>query len=528
MTPTVIEEIAVSRLIVRQKQVLLALFLLSVLAVHVLLSYGTASKRIPEQDEGFFASPAFTYITRGFFGTTAVEPQGGVAGKELAGIQQITYWCMPLDLFAEAAWSRIFGFGILQLRDLSILWAVIVICCAYSLVWKLTNNHAIAVLSLTLLAIDPAFGQLSNIGIMDSMCVALGYAGLTAYVWLRERRLSAAIAVGHTLVAASAFTHPNGIMPFVGLLILMFLLDRNRIRLPKLLLGAAPYLVGIAVYVSFILLHHPDYYLAQMGANSYQRFVSPLKALKAEIYVRYYVSGGWIFGLQAAHTTARLKVLILVSWFGAFAANLAIPSLRRAEGVTALLLLTGVYYFVLLFFNHKLAVYLLHVMPMFDAGIAVTMYWLWHNGRAGQGLAAAWLAGLLLIGLALPALRILHAGNPYREQYVPTVEFLKPRLGPDTVVIAPAGLGFGLGFNHVVHDESLGYYSRRRPPYIVRNADMEDAANDLAGGLRQSNRANPADIYRHIVTTLRNDYHKIFQCGEFKVFELNSGLPVLP
>jgi len=89
MTPTVIEEIAVSRLILRQKQVLLALFLLSVLAVHVLLSYGTASTRIPEQDEGFFASPAFTYITRGFFGTTAVEPQGGVAGKELAGIRDI-------------------------------------------------------------------------------------------------------------------------------------------------------------------------------------------------------------------------------------------------------------------------------------------------------------------------------------------------------------------------------------------------------------------------------------------------------
>ena len=45
--------------------------------------------------------------------------------------------------------------------------------------------------------------------------------------WLRERRLVAAIAVGHTLVAASVFAHPNGIMPFLGLLILMFLLDRN-------------------------------------------------------------------------------------------------------------------------------------------------------------------------------------------------------------------------------------------------------------------------------------------------------------
>ena len=56
-----------------------------------------------------------------------------------------------------------------------------------------------------------------------------------------------------------------------------------------------------------------------MAANSYQRFVSPLKALKTEIYVRYYLSGGWIFGLQAAHSTARLKVLILVSWFGALA-----------------------------------------------------------------------------------------------------------------------------------------------------------------------------------------------------------------
>src|SRR4051794_16693356 len=116
MTPTVIEEIAVSRLTIRQKQVLLALFLLSMLALYVLLSYGTASTRIPEQDEGFFASPAFTYVTRGFFGTTAVEPQGGVSGKELTGIQQMTYWCMPLDLFAEAAWFRIFGFGILQLR----------------------------------------------------------------------------------------------------------------------------------------------------------------------------------------------------------------------------------------------------------------------------------------------------------------------------------------------------------------------------------------------------------------------------
>ena len=123
----------------------------------------------------------------------------------------------------------------------------------------------------------------------------------------------------------------------------------------------------------------------------------------------------------------------------------------------------------------------------------------------------------------LPVTRIARGGNPYREQYIPTIEFLRPHLGPDTVVIAPAGLGFGLGMNRVVHDESLGYYSHWHPPYIVRNADTEDAATDLAAGVRQMNRANPADIYRHIVTTLEHDYHMIYQKGEFKIFELNSG-----
>ena len=163
---------------------------------------------------------------------------------------------------------QVFGFGILQLRGLSILWALIVILCSYALIWKLTDNHAIAALALTLLAIDPAFGQLSNAGIMDTMCVALGYAALGAYLWLRERHLTAAIAISHTLAATSMFTHPNGIMPFLGLVLLMFLLDRSAIRLPQLSVASLPYVSCGAAYASYIALHRPDYYFAQIAANS--------------------------------------------------------------------------------------------------------------------------------------------------------------------------------------------------------------------------------------------------------------------
>jgi len=95
---------------------LLAFVAIAVLCVHT---------NLPWSDEAWFASSALNLITNGSFGTSVLDLTAFFRTNNLTGIRQHTYWIAPLFPLAEAAWFRVMGFGLVQVRYLSILWGLV-------------------------------------------------------------------------------------------------------------------------------------------------------------------------------------------------------------------------------------------------------------------------------------------------------------------------------------------------------------------------------------------------------------------
>src|ERR1035438_8282349 len=87
------------------------------LIVYLLLAGRTAISGYIWDNEAWFASPAFTLLHKGYLGTTILASKG----TWMEGVDRHTYWIPPLYPLLQALWYRLFGFGLLPLRWLSIM-----------------------------------------------------------------------------------------------------------------------------------------------------------------------------------------------------------------------------------------------------------------------------------------------------------------------------------------------------------------------------------------------------------------------
>src|SRR5262245_21029461 len=86
--------------------------------LYLVLSVGRMLTDAPTCDEGWFASPAHNLITRGVMTTTVIEEANL---SMTTGIHTYTYWIMPLNVLMQAAWYKLFGFGLFTMRSISVL-----------------------------------------------------------------------------------------------------------------------------------------------------------------------------------------------------------------------------------------------------------------------------------------------------------------------------------------------------------------------------------------------------------------------
>ena len=115
--------------------ILLAFVAIAVLCAHT---------NLPWSDEAWFASPALNLITNGSFGTSVLDPTASFRTNNLTGIRQHTYWIVPLFPLAEAAWFRAMGFGLMQVRYLSILWGLVALWAWYRMLRILSGDERVA------------------------------------------------------------------------------------------------------------------------------------------------------------------------------------------------------------------------------------------------------------------------------------------------------------------------------------------------------------------------------------------------
>jgi hypothetical protein len=474
-----------------------------ILAVYLVLAITMTLTKRPWVDEAWFAIPALNLLTHGVLATTNLE----TTGTWLAGVDQYTYWITPLHLVTQAGWYWLFGFGVLSLRALSIVWGVVALLAVFIVVDRLTRQRSVALVAVGIVAVDYTFIRAASDGRMDMMNAALGFAGLAAYLNLRSRSLTTAIVVSHSCAMASFLTHPNGVMPGVALAALTLFLDRSRLEWRHLPLAAVPYVVGLSAWGAYIL-QAPHLFMTQFGGNAAGQPWHGIGSWFASVWHTYAAA----YGLQAhwAGPAVHLRAFVLLAYLAGVVAVLATGALRNDRGVRGLLLLLGTYFLLMSLMRRASAHdYIIHVVPLYASVLAVWLTWAWQHARVPKPLLAGGVAGLVALQVGGVALRA-HV-NTYERQYRPLVRFLQAERGPDDLIMGSAELGFTLGFtNRLVDDTRFGFYSGRHPEFIVVDHRYRSW---ITGHLA----AEPA-IQAHVRTLLGERYEPVYAHSTDVVF----------
>jgi len=490
-------------------------------ALYLMLSISDAWVECPYQDEGYFASASYSLVAQGRMGTPIIVSEG----TPLVRLASHTYWVMPLYLLVQAAWFKVVGYTLLASRSISVLAGLGVLSGMFVLVWKLAHDPIPAALSVLLLGIDFNFVNVASLARMDMLTAAFGFGALGSYLLLRERNVSWAVFASQSLVVCSGMTHPNGAIHAVGLLFLTLYLDARRIRPRHLLIAALPYLVAAGAWALFIsrdveAFHSQFAFNASLGGR-FNGFVHPLAALRQELVEQY--GGAFGFASGESHFKSHFKLVVLGAYFAGVATLLALRPLRKQRGEGALLWLALGYFLMQTLFNQKVWVYLVHILPLYAAILAVVFCGVWDRRLMPRVVVAAPLLALCLFQIVGAAYQFRGKLNR-RTAYERTVAFIKSREGPNALVVGDAAFGFDLGLGGQLMDAamalrtgaqtqasaSLGCVGGRRVNMVVIDGHYEEELNYI-----QRHWPNEgATISRE----LEDRFHLIYDQHPYKVY----------
>jgi hypothetical protein len=431
-------------------------------AVVISLSAGIllARNRIPWSDEGWFSSASYNLAHRGFLGTTVMESQG----TGLTRIEQRTYWVLPLYLLGEALWYKLASSTIFSTRAFSLfVWYPLCLASFWVFLSRLRLGRGVAPLGAGLLATSFIFIDNSSFARPDVMCLALGFAGMAAYLTWREEHFYRGLFAANLLIAASGLTHPNGIFHFLGLLVLVLWFDRKRIGWRAIAASAPPYLIlGAAwgLYIARDVHAFHDQMLANGTNGRWADSLNPVAILKGEI-LRYLTA----FGL-VTRGVALAKAYALVAYFAAVAGCLLTPSLRSRRSVRILLTLLACYFAAMSVFNQKLAYYLVHILPLYIAALAVWIVWIWENAPKLRRVVV--LAVVALVVIETSGILIKAVARSYQGPQRAAMAFVLAHAKPDDRICGSAALIYELHFDPRLRDDPyLGLRSGRLPDVVI-------------------------------------------------------------
>ena len=426
----------------------------------------------PFVDEAWFTGPALDLVTRGRFGTLLLDPAGSFVRLNkpdaiLRGINDHTYWIMPLHFLQLAAWGKLFGFSVFSMRMPNVLWGGITLASIGSIVRRLYPGRWAALTAAAVLAVDFGFVGAAADARMDMTCAALGFAALAVYLWLREINFTRAVITAHVLAAIAMFTHPNGIFSSAALLLTMLWFDRRRVRPLTMALIAVPYLL-IGVFWAIYCLQYPADYIAQISASTAGRgsdLKAPWLGVWREVNGRFR-NHFW----PEAGAAGKLKLVGFIVYLTALGILASARKLRQTSGCRLLLSLTLLQFLCLsVFANNKNTYYMVYILPYFAAAAGIAISYLWSScGFRVRVLCATVMVVYGVIQTAAVA-NLCLVTSGYRKEYKPAVAYLKSTLLPDDLIMGGAELGYSLGFRNpqLVDDVWLGYWSGRRPTVVV-------------------------------------------------------------
>jgi hypothetical protein len=487
---------------------------LPVLAVicYLALGFARALSMSPWNDEAWYSSPSWSLIHNGTTGTPLLE----TAGQFWRGINFRTYWVVPLQLFVQVPWFKVFGFSLLSARAFALSWGLVGLISWGFIVRRITGNEVMAFWTMLLLAFDYQFVSQMALDRMDAMSLGLAALAILSYLELRERHLGAAVFVSQTCVAACGLTHPTpGIPVLCAVAFLAVYYDRSRIGVKLLLLAAIPYLIFGAGWYWYISAA-PDLFRAQFLGNVTDidrlgGFRHPWGAIIGELR-RHEDMGGFAPGMASLY---RIKILSVLLYVIAGIALLFDREARRDPGIRPLLGLWVVYIVVMTFYdNTKDVKYAVHLVPVYDAVVAVWLVRMWRARDVQRWIAVA--AATLFFAVNAGGLLYTAYRDDYHKMYLPAADFLKSHAKPSDLILAGSEFGFAMGFDrNIVDDERLTYISHKKPDFIVVGQNYRNFID--------ADRRNWPAAYSYIENLLAETYRPVYAQNGYTIFERKKG-----
>lgn len=490
--------------------------LAAALIVYLLLAGRTAISGYIWDNEAWFASPAFTLLHKGYLGTTILASKG----TWMEGVDRHTYWIPPLYPLLQALWYRLFGFGLLPLRWLSIMAGAVALLAWYGIVSLLSGNRGIALLSILIPATDARFLMFAALGRPDVTCAAFGTLGWLVYLHLREKSLPRAILAGNALAAASCLTHPCGELYASGLLLLTLYFDRRRIGWRNFGLVVVPYAAALSGWGLYIW-KAPSQFARQIlgniggigteftGVNRLAGVLSlsgAFRSLKGEYSLRYGVPFG-----RYAMGADRLPLFSLLIYTLGVAGCLLTPSLRKHRGYRALMAVGLLEYVTMgIVDGFKSSGYLIHTLPLAGALLAIYLHFLFSRTRRFQRIVVT-VVLILFAAVQVTALGRSFSGTAERWDYDNAVAFLRRSSAPPDI-IAAGEFAFAFGFDSgIVDDWRLGYFSGQRPAFI--------AANVIYSGWLEHSATIDPPIHDYMLRLLHDQYRVAFHNSNYTIYQ---------
>jgi 4-amino-4-deoxy-L-arabinose transferase-like glycosyltransferase len=488
--------------------------MMAIVALFLGLSFESARHIAPYVDEAMVFSPARNLLLHGHIGTSIIDPTSELReGMSLRGIDHYTYQIMPFYFLVQAAWYKVVGMGLVQMRTLCALFGILALLAWYQIVKGLTESRGTALFAMALIGADTSFVFAGAFGRCDMVAASFAAMGLAGYIMLRRRRLWLAILVGHTFAAASIFTHPAGMLAAAALVWMPLYLDLPRLRIHYLFLVGLPYLVGAGCWGMYIL-QAPDIFREQMATNAANRFygvTQPWLGFWYEIRGRYLEELG--LG-RTDHGMARLKLILFAAYFLGPILVAITPSLRKRRGVCALLLLSVSNFVIFgLFEGTKQGFYMVHLVPVQIALLAVWIVDVWHDLPRWRLAVAAALA--VVVGLHVMRITSFNKKDRMDREYMPVTQFLKQSTSPNQMVMGPCELAFALGFDsNLVDDQWLGRFSGKSPDVIV----IDDRYREMFEKMK----IRRPEAYGHVTHLLDSVFVKRYDQGGYQVYVRGS------
>jgi hypothetical protein len=436
---------------------------LCIFAVFAGLAIGRCFTNLPWVDEGWFFDPAYNWVTHGHTGTTVLD----ATGFPWEGIERHQYWQPPFHLVVDAIWLKIMGLSLPAFRSLSFFAGI-----SFLLSWLFLLNYfqtprAVKLLGLLLIATDYAVVRASSDGRTDMLAAAFGLGAVAVYLRFREERFTLAIALSQILLVCGGLTHPMGGVPYLAILVYFFVTgkDWRRIKPIHVALVAAPYIVGAACWGAYILQDLPTFKKIFLGSSVAGRLGGirhPILAVRNEFVLRYLTP----FGLHGDSLVLKAKLLVPIIYLAGAALVWVIGPVRRQPYLRPFLAMWSIMCLSLLVLdNQRNGTYLGHAFPLYAILLSALICWLYENRRFPRPLLILFAAGFILLQMGGSLYIIYH--DPYHREYLPVTRFVLDQAVPGDRIVGTTELGFGIGFDRLVDDESLGYFAGKPSPDIL-------------------------------------------------------------